>query len=94
MALTVPSAVSLRDEGFACRVDVEGVDIARRILACLSSVFVFKTSSPIEELSHPPQCSFRVAYGSQCSFRKLVAHLSAIPEVSLRMESLAEETVS
>ena len=91
MALIKQSAVSIRDEGFACRIRVEGVDIAGQILKCLSNAFVFKTSEPMEESWNPPQCIFRVAYGSQLSFRKLAGLLSAIPGVGLRLEPLTEE---
>jgi hypothetical protein len=91
MKLINQSAVSIRDEGFACRVCVEGIDIARKILAYLSDTFVFKTSAPMEQSWHPPQCIFRVAYGSQLSYGKLESLLSAIPGVGLRLEPSSEE---
>ena len=91
MKLIYQSAVSIRDESFACRVCVDGIDIARRILACLSDPLVFKTSAPMEESWHPPQCIFQVAYGSQLSYRKLVSLLTAIPGVGLRWEPSSEE---
>lgn len=91
-SLTNQSAVSIRDEGFVCRIRVEGVDIAGQILACLSNAFVFKTSEPMEESYGPSGCTFRVAYGSQSSCRKLVGLLSAIPGVGLQLEPPCGET--
>ncbi len=85
------NAVSIREEGFACRIRVETMDIARQILVSLSSVFVFKTSEPILEVLDPPQCIFRVAYGSQLSHRKLISLLSAIPTLGLRLEPPSED---
>ncbi len=46
----------------------------------------------MEKSRHPPQCIFRVAYGSQFSYRKLVGLLSAIPGLGLRMEPPSTET--
>jgi hypothetical protein len=60
--------------------------VAQRILASLSEAFVFKTSEPMHEGARPSQCVFRVAYGSQLTFRKLAALLSAIPGVRLRAD--------
>jgi len=76
-------AVLIRDEGYACRICVESIDIARQILVFLSGAFVFKTSEPMREREQPAQCIFRVAYGSQLSHRKLIGLLSAMPGVRL-----------
>ena len=92
MSLIAKPAVSIRDEGFDCRICVESVEIARQILRSLSDAFVFKTSEPMEESWHPPRCRFRVAYGSQLSFRKLAGLLAAIPGVGLRIEPSCEKT--
>lgn len=85
------SAVSIRDEGFACRFYVDGADVAREILAFLSNFFVFKTSEPMWEQLNPPRCIFRVAYGSQLTFRKLTSLLLAMPRVGLSVESASED---
>jgi hypothetical protein len=75
--------VFIRDEGYACHFSVESVDFANLILACLSNVFAFKTSEPINVEAPSSQCSFRVAYGSQLSHRQLTRLLTAIPGVRL-----------
>lgn len=78
--------VLIRDEGYACRICVESVDIASQILACLSQAFAFKTSEPMHVGAGPIPCIFRVAYCSQLSHRRLVNLLSAIPGVRLRLD--------
>lgn len=83
-SLKKPFAVSIKDEGFACRICVDSIEFAREILLSLSDAFVFQTSEPMKSSWNPPQCIFWVAYGSQLSHRKLASLLSAIPGLELR----------
>jgi hypothetical protein len=85
-------AVLIRDEGYACRIWVESVDVAREILVSLSDAFVFKTSEPMLEGALPTQCNFRVAYGSHLSLRRLATLLSAIPGVRLKVDPAGRES--
>lgn len=79
-------AVFIKNEGYACRVSVEGLDNARWVVDRLSQSFVFKTSEPMLEGVRPARCTFRVAYDSQLSHRKLSGLLSALPGVRLILD--------
>lgn len=81
----------IRDEGYACRVCVEGVDNAHWIVDRVSKMFAFRTSEPMREGVRPAQRIFRVAYGSQLSYRKLATHLSAFPGVRLKADPTGGE---
>lgn len=84
-------AVLIRDEGYACHLCVEGVDNARWVVDRLSELFAFRTSEPMLEGVRPTQRTFRVAYGSQLSHRKLASLLSAIPGVRLTLDPTCGE---
>ncbi len=75
----------MTDEGYACRFCVDGVDIAKQIIAFLSRAFAFQTSEPMEVGEKPTQRIFRVAYGSQLSLRDLVRLLSSVPGLRLQV---------
>lgn len=77
----------IRHEGYACRICVDGAEMAGQILNRLSDALVFKTSEPMLQGIRPAECIFRVAYGSQHSHRDLVSLLSAIPGVRLKLET-------
>ena len=78
-------AVSIKDEGYAGRVCVEGVDNARWVVDRLSELFAFRTSEPMCEGARSTQCIFRVAYGSQLTHRRLTSLLSAMTGVRLKL---------
>ncbi|MCA9236253.1 MAG: hypothetical protein KDA44_12335 [Planctomycetales bacterium] len=77
----------LANDQYACRVSVESIEVARSILEHLSGAFVFKASEPMRQGFAPPWCSFRVIYGSDLSFRKLAALLTAMPGACLQVSS-------
>lgn len=81
--------VSVANEGYACRVCVDGIDVAQHILNCLSVAFVFKTCEPFRKGPQPTQCIFRVAYGSQLTHQSIERLLTAIPGVRLRSDPLS-----
>jgi hypothetical protein len=85
--------VTVGDEGYACRICVDGIDVAKQILRNLSAAFIFSTSEPIQISAASAHCTFRVAYGSQLSHRKLVSLLSAASGVRLRPD-LAGNTLT
>ena len=66
-----------------CRVRVDGMKNAERILERLSRSFVFKTSDPVNAVQSSSHFTFRVAYSSQMSPSRFERLLSAIPEVQL-----------
>jgi hypothetical protein len=77
--------VWIRPTGDFCRVRVDGLQNAKRLLECLSQSFVFKTFDPMTE-EESSLFSFLVPYNpplSQSSFAKL---LRAMPEVRLMSE--------
>jgi hypothetical protein len=78
--------VRLRDDGYACRVSVQGLESARQILTRLSGVFVFKTSEPMQRGLMPDGWVFRIPYGPGLSHGKLMTLLSAIPGVHLGVD--------
>lgn len=81
----------MTDEGYACRLSVEGIEVARRILVCLSSAFAFPTSEPIRASERPAQCVFRVAYSSQLTYTELIRLVSAVPGLRLRLAPAIKE---
>jgi hypothetical protein len=78
--------VWIRPLGSACRVRVDGVRNAQRLLNRLGHSFVFKTADPMNEEEGSSCCTFRVAYSSQMSRRGFERLLAAIPEVNLMMD--------
>ena len=90
---TTTFAVSIRHEGYACRVRVAGIENAFWVLDCLSKSFVFRTSQPIQEAELPAYCTFCVAHGSQISRRQLESLFAAIPGVRLDLDRSPEEVV-
>ena len=90
---TANFAVSIRHEGYACRVRVAGIENALWVLDCLSESFVFRTSEPIQEAGLPAICTFRVAHGAQISRRQLESLFAAIPGVRLDLDRSLEKVV-
>lgn len=78
--------ITLTDEGYACRVAVEGVGIARQLIAMLSRSFAFQTSEPLSMGVPPAPCVFRVAYGSQLTQKDIVRLLSPIAGLRFNVE--------
>ena len=79
--------VWLRPLGSTCQLRVDGVRNAHWLLDRLGRSFVFKTAPPMDEEEGSSCCTFRVAYSSQISRRRVERLLAAIPEVSLIREA-------
>ena len=84
------SLVTLTDEGYACRINIDGLAAAHLLAAHLSRAFVFQTSEPFMEGTRPSDFSFRVAYGSQLTQRDLARLLGGIPGLRLQIASPAK----
>ena len=81
------SLVTLTDEGYACRINVDGLAAAHLLASHLSRAFVFQTSEPFIAGLRPSEYSFRVAYGSQLTQRDLARLLMGIPGLRLEIAS-------
>ncbi len=81
--LITGSVLWLSDDDYACRLAVDGVELARNVLDFLSRRFAFTSSEPMVEGSRSSQRIFRIAYNSQLSRRQLLQLLSSLPGVTL-----------
>jgi hypothetical protein len=69
-----------------CRVRVDGIENARRLLDLLSQSFIFKSSEPIRQEPGSSLCTFQVTYNPPSSRSKFERLLARTPEVTLMAE--------
>jgi hypothetical protein len=78
-----PFRVWIRSEGDFCHVRVDGKDNAKKLLTCLSQLFVFKTFDPMTEDDESALCHFLVPYNPPLSRSSFTKMLAAMPDVRL-----------
>ncbi len=78
--------VSIKHEGYSCRVKAEGVANSLWLLKCLSHSFAFKTSEPLVANGPTEYCTFQLAYGSHLTRRGLESLLLSVPGVRLSVD--------
>jgi len=73
----------LSDDDYACRLAVDGLELARSLRDSLSRRFAFTSSEPMVEGSRSSQLIFRIAYNSQLSRKQLLQLLASVPGLTL-----------